>query len=1420
MSRALVQQDTDRAAHSPKGSTFPECPCTVSDHDLVRRVGRGSYGSIWLARTVTGIWRAVKVVERDRFEDARPFEREFDGVRRFEPLSREHPALVDILQTGRGEEGGHFYYVMELADDASQETADGSPVPVGSLDPSRYRARTLHGDLKRRGRLSPHETLDLGCRLAAGVGFLHAHGLIHRDIKPSNIIYAGGQAKLADIGLVTGASDARSFVGTEGYAAPEGPNSTRADIYSLGMVLYEAGMGRGWREFPEVADGVTQPQERRLLMELNAILLKACAADPARRYQDAGRMQADLEHVRRGGSVRRRHALGRWARRMMAGSAGVGILAAWVATGARWQASRHRPTPPTTAAWVGEFHKAQAHEMLRSGDASGAALNLVAAAHARGSRMDQSEQEPWPRVRRDHVLESMPRLTSVLHVGAGVASACFSPDGRRVAAADRRGSITVWDAYSGQREFGSMPTGTAPQRVRFSNDGRRILLDEDGQRQVLVAGQGSRPPAVAMDARSGTVEVQGPEGSRFGVFGPDNQFLASAMSDRTIIVQDANRGQVRFVLRGHEHRITGLTFSHDARRMASIDAEGWVRVWDMTRGEACAEPFRPPSDLGQVTFTPDGQRMAVVHTPGTFRPVLELWDLGARPARVSSVELTSSPVLAETVTLGGRALFLADEREGFAVRSLFGDAVVVPQPMAPLERSIRWALAPDGLLAATAHVDGMVRVWDLASGKPTLPALPHGGMAGALAFSADASQLVVGTDDGALKVWDLARPLPGPPPIQPREGIAFVPPENIPYPANVSSDGRWLATVAPHGGALRPLVIDLHSWSAEFLSRQGKPAKALSVNWGHLSAQFVTFDLPSGQGSRRPEVLRWSHDGRSWQAAQLPHPAVVAAVAFSHDDSILTTRDVLGTVRAWRNSNGALLHTASIPVHGSPWGTLAPTGERLLALEDGGLAVRFTDLMGRGADGRITLNSPYRHGRFSPDGLLFASLQADHSLRVFDAVGGREVFFSNPPSCHALTMDWSPEGRRLLVVDDKAVLHLFRVDGSLVHSRMGSGTFPVRRACFGKDGQCIAVADEQNAVHILDALTLAPWTLPFPHLGEVQHMVVTPSKQLVTFSDPDQIRRWDLQDRRLPVAVFEQAATVLSARQPRAGTTPESLPLPRLLSGHARLQADAPHLVRRAAEDLQAWRLQQGQSLQSLPHVEAAAAHLKHLADERPRAAAVAARHAQVAARLLPTRAPDTPPQCLDLSACLTHSPGMLPGGELSSLPVGHHVIDGTPFDLRGILRLEATNYYGNHRRSGRWLPASLPTSQARGIPVRRACHQLALLHGVSDLEEAPGREVARWRVHYQDGGTAEFPIRHGIEVSAWRCRATDIASAGALPPAWSARLPAPHDDTVSCLYKVVWTNPRPNEPVNRLDFLLPAGVQARPFVVAITIDP
>src|SRR6266853_2542000 len=294
-------------ASSDQGTPFePQIHASIADHKLLRRIGQGSYGEVWLARHTMGMYRAVKIVHRSFFKDRHPFERELSGIQKFEPISRSHRGFIDILHVGMGEGGNYFYYVMELGDD--QNTGS-------KIDPDGYSPKTLAREMSGRGTLDYQSGLQLGLDLSRALAELHRNGLIHRDIKPSNILFVNDVPKLADIGLVSQADEARSYVGTEGFIPPEGPGTAQADVYALGKVLYEAITGKDRLDYPELPTDWDARPGHEQLRELNEVILHACN-NSHQRYQTAQDMHADLVVLLAGKSVRRLKSLERQLSRL------------------------------------------------------------------------------------------------------------------------------------------------------------------------------------------------------------------------------------------------------------------------------------------------------------------------------------------------------------------------------------------------------------------------------------------------------------------------------------------------------------------------------------------------------------------------------------------------------------------------------------------------------------------------------------------------------------------------------------------------------------------------------------------------------------------------------------------------------------------------------------------------------------------------------------------------------------------------------------------------------------------------------------------------------------------------------------------------------------------------------------------------
>lgn len=204
-----------------------------------------------------------------------------------------HPNIVTIFDTGTTD--GTYYIVMEYV-----------PGP------------NLRESLRERGPLPEIEACAIGAQVAAALEAAHTRGLIHRDIKPHNILlHPLGTAKVTDFGIARAAgasqlTSTQTVMGTAHYLSPEQalhqPVDGRSDLYSLGIVLYEALTGR----LPFVGESLVAvamqhvheaPAPPRAIRpaitpEAEAVVMRALAKNPAERYQTAAAMRDALLHVR------------------------------------------------------------------------------------------------------------------------------------------------------------------------------------------------------------------------------------------------------------------------------------------------------------------------------------------------------------------------------------------------------------------------------------------------------------------------------------------------------------------------------------------------------------------------------------------------------------------------------------------------------------------------------------------------------------------------------------------------------------------------------------------------------------------------------------------------------------------------------------------------------------------------------------------------------------------------------------------------------------------------------------------------------------------------------------------------------------------------------------------------------------------
>ena len=305
---------------------IPPHPPEVPDFDLIRCIGEEASGPWLAANRTTGRLRAVKLIPMDKSGAGSPAYREIVSLKHLEArVNDQQPGLLAIHHVGRTDR--HLFYVMDPADDISGAAASRNP----GYEPATLQRRLASGPLPAQ------QCFDLARQLLVGLRALHAAGMVHRDVKPANCLFVVGELKLADFGLLTEAGPLVSRLGTRRYMPPDGRMDTRADIFAAGLVIYRMFTGLGADRFPRLGPRAREIAADPVLQKLNQLVLKAGQPDPARRFQDAGQMLAELETPAVKASRSGRRALA-WVTCLISGALLVAISA--------WRPGPHEDPPP------------------------------------------------------------------------------------------------------------------------------------------------------------------------------------------------------------------------------------------------------------------------------------------------------------------------------------------------------------------------------------------------------------------------------------------------------------------------------------------------------------------------------------------------------------------------------------------------------------------------------------------------------------------------------------------------------------------------------------------------------------------------------------------------------------------------------------------------------------------------------------------------------------------------------------------------------------------------------------------------------------------------------------------------------------------------------------------------------------------
>lgn len=883
----------------------------IPDHELLRPIGKGAYGEVWLARSALGTLRAVKIVTRRSFEDERPYRREFDGLRRYEPLSRSHPGLMDILQVGIDDDGGWFYCVMELADDAS---------PDGEYTPQTLKSLLV----ERGGRIPALEVARVGEMVAAALQFLHEAGLVHRDVKPANILFVQGVPKLGDVGLVAGQGAELSFVGTEGYVPREGPGESAADIFALGRVLYESASGLHRRSFPEYPASFDGTDESEAYAELNQILLRACAPDVAERYLSAADLRAELLLLGAGRSIRELRASQAriaWLKRLAAGLAIAGLV---VTVGYLWQVretarsraiaeaeSRIANYERANAAWMRQnlyaADLAAAQQLANAGNHGGARL-LLDAYTPKGEDEPDLREFDWYWLNGQLATDphrALPELDSIVRF-------CEYDDAGDLWVGTLGGDLWRWSASGvGYEKVESVHEGESifffrqAGETRFFGGNGGLYSSAKGKlidRNSLfwdVSPAGSwavgtqlwemsdRPnPIVLTDLSGKTPERTLPDTRSWAAFSPDGALLATAgVGGRFQLWQAADGFLSPRPLDSYptDAYCLGIAFSRDGTRIAAGLDDGRVLIWDSAIGKRVSiTEGRGPGGVWQPRFSRDGSKLAVA--AGQENWVIDV-ATGAIERRLrghtDDVNCVDFSPDGDWLASGGKdramRIWKLDESPSMSEQS---DTLKMRSPP---------VFNRDGSLLAGIVPGDSIHVWNARDGK--VEATYGTEHDWPLAFSDDGDALFT-----TVRFWSFRK-------VDWRSGKVLrairleSPEEGNGAMVALSPNGRWLC-----GGTNAGTVV---VWDTE----TGQIARRLR---GHSRGVVRLEFSPDGAWLASSGYDRevWIWDVAKWQGRKLAdHGHNALGLAFSPDSSLLATASWDGKARLFSVATGTLLRS-------------------------------------------------------------------------------------------------------------------------------------------------------------------------------------------------------------------------------------------------------------------------------------------------------------------------------------------------------------------------------------------------------------------------------------------------------------------------------------------------------------------------------
>jgi serine/threonine protein kinase/Tol biopolymer transport system component len=805
---------------------------TIRDYRIVRELGRGGMGDVYLAEdTRLGRRVALKLLPAHFTQDP-------ERVHRFQREARaasalNHPNIVTIYDFGQ-QDNRHFI---------AAEFVEG---------------RTLRAAFKQRD-LTLGQSLDVAAQAASALAAAHQAGIIHRDIKPENVMLRPdgyvkvldfGLAKLTDSGMATRApgAEAESFqtmpgrvMGTTAYMSPEQARGLevdeRADIFSLGVVLYEMITGRRPFEGMTPVDVMaslldSEPEPLSTHMpdappELQRVVSRMLAKAREDRYQTAGELLMDLK------ALKEDLALEAQLGRIRTSGSGEAIQSATTNVGSVGRTSRAGQTTDKGGAEIGGSQNVR----RRRGFAIvGVVVAVVVLA------VGLVVWRGWSTA-KSPAFDQL-RMTKFTATGS-TRGGCISPDGKYVAylAAEPAGTGVWVKQVVGGGQTRILPPEAKARALAFAPDGNLIYYtaEESNQPGSLALYQ---VPVLGGLTRKVLNKAYG---IGAGSIAPDGKRIAFARQNELIIANLDGSVELSFAAASQASELRGSAWSQDGKMIAYVvrdrsnpDAvSSYVAVKQIAGGAEQVLTRRRESIRG-IAWLPPGQGLLMVAVDDTLL-TSQLYHLSYPDGSLRNITRDINDYDGMSATADGSAILMSQhDRPASVWIAPLSDLRQARQitPGTSGYDSVAWT--PDGKLVYSHEVNGRDDLWlSAADGGQPRQLTAEAGNNYYPAVSPDGRYIVfISNRSGGAYLWRME--LDGNSPVQLTNATATQP--------QFSPDGQWVVYKSTAAGSGRLWKVALQGGTPVQLTEHEADKAAISPDGRWLAYQ------QTDQGTRQTRI--------------------------------------------------------------------------------------------------------------------------------------------------------------------------------------------------------------------------------------------------------------------------------------------------------------------------------------------------------------------------------------------------------------------------------------------------------------------------------------------------------------------------------------------------------------------------------------